>query len=79
MAKYFQGHSGEESDLPLVKIGSEPKNEKERLHVLRNMHAHAQFCMSGDHTLSATVQVGTCHRIFGFSTKSIKKELICLT
>lgn len=54
-----QGHSGEESDLPLVKIGSEPKNEKERLHVLRNMHAHAQFCMSGDHTLSATVQVGT--------------------
>jgi hypothetical protein len=32
-----------------------PKNEKERLDVLRTMHAHAQFCMSGDHTLSATV------------------------
>ena len=43
--------------MPLVKIGSEPKNEKDRLQVLRNMHAHAQFCMSGDHTLSATVQV----------------------
>ena len=52
-----QGHSGEESDMPLVKIGSEPKNEKDRLQVLKSMHAHAQFCMSGDHTLSATVQV----------------------
>ena len=60
----FQGHSGEESDLPLVKIGNEPKNEKERLHILRNMHAHAQFCMSGDHTLSATVQVNMAYRIF---------------
>ena len=60
----LKGHSGEESDLPLVKIGNEPKNEKERLHILRNMHAHAQFCMSGDHTLSATVQVKV---IFRFS------------
>jgi len=34
----------------------EPKNEKERLEVLQSMSAHAQFCMSGDHTLSATVQ-----------------------
>ena len=57
MIKYeIMGHSGEESDLPLVKMGTEPKNEKDRLHILRNMHAHAQFCMSGDHTLSATVQ-----------------------
>ena len=32
-----------------------PANEKERLEVLKLMHAHAQFCMSGDHTLSATV------------------------
>ena len=63
-ALVLKGHSGEESDLPLVKIGNEPKNEKERLHILRNMHAHAQFCMSGDHTLSATVQVKV---IFRFS------------
>merc|ERR1712223_665259 len=57
MIKYeIMGHSGEESDLPLVKIGNEPKNEKERLHIVRNMLAHAQLCMSGDHTLSATVQ-----------------------
>ena len=26
-----------------------------RLEVLKTMHAHSQFCMSGDHTLSATV------------------------
>ena len=32
----------------------EPKNEKERLEVLKMIHAHAQFCMSGDHTLAAT-------------------------
>jgi hypothetical protein len=38
------------------KIIQEPKNEKERLEVLQSMMAHAQFCMSGDHTLSATVQ-----------------------
>ena len=50
------GHSGEESDLPFVRLGNEPKNERDRLQVLRNMHAHSQFCMSGDHTLSATVQ-----------------------
>jgi len=50
------GHSGEESDLPFVKSGHIPANEKERLQVLRNMHAHSQFCMSGDHTLAATVQ-----------------------
>merc|ERR1712242_410286 len=52
-----------ESDLPFVKASSVgagsssvPSNERERLHILRNMHAHAQFCMSGDHTLSAAVQ-----------------------
>jgi len=50
------GHSGEESDLPMVRLGQEPKNERDRLQVLRNMHAHAQFCMSGDHTLAATAQ-----------------------
>ena len=44
--------------LPAVGAGSSsvPSNERERLQILRNMHAHAQFCMSGDHTLAATVQ-----------------------
>ena len=49
------GHSGEERAIPFVRAGKdEPKNEKERLEVLRLMHAHSQFCMSGDHTLAAT-------------------------
>ncbi len=47
------GHSGEESAIPFV-LNREPKNEKERLEVLKTMHAHAQFCWSGDHTLQAT-------------------------
>ncbi len=49
------GHSGEENDLPLTNLKHPPANEKERLEVLKTMAAHAQFCMSGDHTLSATV------------------------
>ncbi len=50
------GHSGEESAIPFVTASKgAPKNEKERLDVLRMMHAHSQFCMSGDHTLPATV------------------------
>ena len=46
------GHSGEENDLPFTSLNHPPTNEKERLDVLKTMHAHAQFCMSGDHTLS---------------------------
>ena len=46
------GHSGEENDLPFTQVNHPPANEKERLDVLKTMHAHAQFCMSGDHTLS---------------------------
>jgi len=49
------GHSGEENDLLFTSPKAPPANEKERLDVLKNMHAHSQFCMSGDHTLSATV------------------------
>lgn len=58
------GHSGEEAAVPFVMGGKdgrgagpgEPKNEKDRLEVMRTMHAHAQFCMSGDHTLAATAR-----------------------
>ncbi|XP_054285808.1 von Willebrand factor A domain-containing protein 8 [Macrosteles quadrilineatus] len=48
------GHSGEADCIPLVAPGRPPANNKERLEVIRTMHAHAQFCMAGDHTLEAT-------------------------
>ncbi|XP_013145286.1 PREDICTED: von Willebrand factor A domain-containing protein 8 [Papilio polytes] len=46
-------HSGEESALELVKVDRPPENEKQRLQIIRTMHAHAQFCWSGDNTLPA--------------------------
>ncbi|XP_029314557.1 LOW QUALITY PROTEIN: von Willebrand factor A domain-containing protein 8 [Cottoperca gobio] len=48
------GHSGDGCDIELVRADKSPKNNKERLKVLKNMHAHAQFCMSGDFTLEGT-------------------------
>ena len=42
------GHSGEENGLPFTRINKTPNNEKERLDVLKTMHAHSQFCMSGE-------------------------------
>ncbi|XP_029645766.1 von Willebrand factor A domain-containing protein 8 [Octopus sinensis] len=48
------GHSGENYDAPFVKADQAPKNKKERLVVLKTMHAHSQFCLSGDNTLEAT-------------------------
>ncbi|KJE89891.1 hypothetical protein CAOG_008496 [Capsaspora owczarzaki ATCC 30864] len=34
--------------------GKMPKTDKDRLRILQTMHAHAQYCISGDHTLEAT-------------------------
>ncbi|XP_067371715.1 von Willebrand factor A domain-containing protein 8 isoform X1 [Channa argus] len=48
------GHSGDGYDIELVRADKVPKNNKERLKVLKTMHAHAQFCMSGDFTLEGT-------------------------
>lgn len=48
------GHSGDGYDIELVRADKVPKNNKERLKVLKAMHAHAQFCMSGDYTLEGT-------------------------
>ncbi|KAM3861847.1 von Willebrand factor A domain-containing protein 8 [Diretmus argenteus] len=48
------GHSGDGYDIELVRADKVPKNNKQRLKVLKNMHAHAQFCMSGDYTLEGT-------------------------
>merc|ERR1711953_280010 len=41
------GHSGEDNDIPFVPILKAPENDMERLKVLKEMHAHSQFCMSG--------------------------------
>ncbi|KAK4880988.1 hypothetical protein RN001_004307 [Aquatica leii] len=48
------GHSGEDHDIKFVQRNDPPKNNKERLDVLKTMHAHSQFCFSGDNTLEAT-------------------------
>ncbi|XP_019792046.2 von Willebrand factor A domain-containing protein 8 isoform X1 [Tursiops truncatus] len=48
------GHSGDGYNIALVPINKIPKDDKQRLEILRTMHAHAQFCMSGDHTLEGT-------------------------
>ncbi|KAJ8404600.1 hypothetical protein AAFF_G00334630 [Aldrovandia affinis] len=48
------GHSGDGFDIELVRSDKVPKNNKQRLMVLKNMHAHSQFCMSGDYTLEGT-------------------------
>uniref|UniRef100_A0A8C8RXU2 von Willebrand factor A domain-containing protein 8 n=1 Tax=Pelusios castaneus TaxID=367368 RepID=A0A8C8RXU2_9SAUR len=48
------GHSGDGFSIGLVGSDNVPKNNKQRLKILKIMHAHAQFCMSGDHTLEGT-------------------------
>ncbi|XP_071340245.1 von Willebrand factor A domain-containing protein 8 [Trachinotus anak] len=48
------GHSGDGYDIELVRADKVPKNNKQRLKVLKTMHAHSQFCMSGDYTLEGT-------------------------
>lgn len=50
----IHGHSGEGYGVEFVEASKPPKDNKERLNVIKTMHAHAQFCMSGDHTLPAT-------------------------
>ncbi|XP_055911118.1 von Willebrand factor A domain-containing protein 8 [Eupeodes corollae] len=48
------GHSGEGWDVPFVVAGKPPATDKERLQTLQMMHAHSQFCWSGDNTVKAT-------------------------
>ncbi|CAG8454960.1 7144_t:CDS:10 [Dentiscutata heterogama] len=47
------GHSGDSPNIEFVKKGEYPRTEKETFKVLSRMHAHSQFCLSGDNTLSA--------------------------
>ncbi|KAK9739681.1 AAA domain (dynein-related subfamily) [Popillia japonica] len=48
------GHSGDTDKIEFVRRKEPPKNNKERLDILRVMHAHSQYCWQGDHTLEAT-------------------------
>ncbi|WAR13926.1 VWA8-like protein [Mya arenaria] len=48
------GHSGEDHRVALSTFDKPPNNNKERLQVVKTMHAHSQFCLSGDTTLQAT-------------------------
>lgn len=48
------GHSGESRGIQFVKFDNPPSTQKERLKVIMRMHAHSQFCMSGDSTIEAT-------------------------
>ncbi|XP_072440906.1 von Willebrand factor A domain-containing protein 8 isoform X2 [Chiloscyllium punctatum] len=48
------GHSGDGFNIELVRSDKIPRNNKERLQIMKTMHAHSQFCMSGDHTLEGT-------------------------
>merc|ERR1719433_2377540 len=40
------GHSGEDNNVPFTRVSHPPSNNRERLDVLKSMHAHSQFCMS---------------------------------
>jgi hypothetical protein len=47
------GHSGDEHAIELVRKNQPPKNNKERLKLLKLMYTHTMFCNSGDNTLPA--------------------------
>ncbi|KAI5717390.1 hypothetical protein M8J77_005124 [Diaphorina citri] len=47
------GHSGETHSIPFVTSNNLPRDNKQRLEVIKIMHAHAQFCASGDYTLES--------------------------
>nr|XP_050853012.1 von Willebrand factor A domain-containing protein 8 [Vespula vulgaris]XP_050853013.1 von Willebrand factor A domain-containing protein 8 [Vespula vulgaris] len=48
------GHSGDDFRIAFVDRAKPPVDNKRRLEVIKTMHAHSQFCMSGDNTLEAT-------------------------
>lgn len=50
----IMGHSGDSHDITFIDHKSPPADNKQRLEVIKTMHAHSQFCMSGDNTLEAT-------------------------
>ncbi|XP_069677328.1 von Willebrand factor A domain-containing protein 8 isoform X2 [Periplaneta americana] len=48
------GHSGDSHDIVFIDHRRPPADNKQRLDVIKTMHAHSQFCMAGDNTLEAT-------------------------
>ncbi|XP_012062470.1 PREDICTED: von Willebrand factor A domain-containing protein 8 [Atta cephalotes] len=48
------GHSGDDYRIIFVDLTQPPTDNKRRLEVIKTMHAHSQFCTSGDNTLQAT-------------------------
>ncbi|KAL9652459.1 hypothetical protein ABK040_000031 [Willaertia magna] len=86
------GHSGQSSNLVFIEKNKPPKNENERLKVLLKMHAHSQYCWSGDSTLLAMKRATTAKEYddndfvfifsdanlarYGIDTKDIQKLLI---
>lgn len=48
------GHSGEDLNIKFSSFKKPPKNNKDKLDIIKKMYAHSQFCMSGDNTLPAT-------------------------
>lgn len=48
------GHSGDGYNIKFVDAQKYPKNEAERLKILKTILAHSQFCSSGDFTFEAT-------------------------
>nr|CAD7429314.1 unnamed protein product [Timema monikensis] len=53
------GHSGESSQITFISHDFPPSDNKQRLDTIKTMHAHAQFCLSGDNTLEATQEAIT--------------------
>jgi len=49
----LSGHSGDSHNIPLVDFNKYPQNAADRLKVIEEMHAHSQYCQSGDNTLEA--------------------------
>ncbi|XP_031637278.1 von Willebrand factor A domain-containing protein 8 [Contarinia nasturtii] len=48
------GHSGESKNILFVNEKNPPADSKMRLETIKMMHAHSQFCWSGDNTVEAT-------------------------
>ena len=46
------GHSGDSEDVAFVLENEAPRNDRDRLQVIRKMDAHAEMCDSGDNTLA---------------------------
>uniref|UniRef100_A0A8D9DUC4 von Willebrand factor A domain-containing protein 8 n=1 Tax=Cacopsylla melanoneura TaxID=428564 RepID=A0A8D9DUC4_9HEMI len=47
------GHSGDTPCIPFVPMNHLPRDNKQRLDVIKTMHAHSQFCVSGDYTVES--------------------------